>query len=246
MTMHLQLHDIKVVYGASSRTTAAAVNGLSLSLAAGEVGCLFGPSGCGKTSVLRAIAGLEPIVQGRILVGDAVIASPQLHVQPERRRIGMMFQDMALFPHLTAAENIAFGLRTLAFDHRKVRVNELLQMVGLERAGSKYPHELSGGQQQRVALARTLAPAPSLILLDEPFSSLDRDLRTRLASEVRRIIKSLGQTALLVTHDEREADVMADRIGVMHEGSLANWSSQRCSARAANQHAVELFSPLTK
>ena len=195
------------------------------------MGCLFGPSGCGKTSVLRAIAGLEPVTQGRIIVGGTVIGSPDAHVQPERRRIGMMFQDMALFPHLTAAENIAFGLRRLAFDHRTSRVKELLQMVGLERAGNKYPHELSGGQQQRVALARTLAPVPSLILLDEPFSSLDRDMRTRLASEVRRIIKSLGQTALLVTHDEREADVMADHIGMMHEGTLASWSQERCSAQ---------------
>ncbi|WP_051318636.1 ABC transporter ATP-binding protein [Chitinimonas koreensis] len=196
---------------------------LSFGLAAGEIGCLLGPSGCGKTTALRAIAGFEPIRAGRIRLGADLVASAEAQWPPQRRGIGMVFQDYALFPHLTVRGNVAFGLGKLPRAERERRVAELLDVVGLAGHADDYTHALSGGQQQRVALARALAPSPRLLLLDEPFSNLDVELRERLSHEVRDILKARGTTALLVTHDQHEAFALADRIGVMQGGRLCQW-----------------------
>lgn len=197
------------------------VEHLSFALEEGEIGCLLGASGCGKTTVLRAIAGFDAISAGTIELADRLVGSVQKQVPVQERQVGMVFQDYALFPHLTVAENVAFGLKTK--DNRAI--NELLDLVGLGHVASRYPHELSGGQQQRVALARALAPQPRLLLLDEPFSNLDVELRERLGQEVRSILKERGTTAILVTHDQREAFAMADRVGVMTDGALRQWAS---------------------
>jgi iron(III) transport system ATP-binding protein len=197
---------------------------LSFSLGRGMIGCLLGPSGCGKTTVLRCIAGFESPRAGRILLGGEPVTAPGVAVPPEQRRIGMVFQDYALFPHLRVADNIAFGLRRVPRERRDARIRELAELVGLATDLGKYPHELSGGQQQRVALARALAPRPELLLLDEPFSNLDVDLRERLSLEVREIIKASGATAVLVTHDQQEAFAMADEIGILHEGRIQQWA----------------------
>jgi len=199
------------------------VRGLSFTLKRGAIGCLLGPSGCGKTTVLRCIAGFEPVADGEILLDGRVVSAPGLTVPPEERRIGMVFQDHALFPHLTVAENIGFGLHRAPRAERGRRVAELVATVGLDGFAHKYPHELSGGQQQRVALARALAPQPNLLLLDEPFSNLDIDLRERLGLEVRDIIKRTRTTAVLVTHDQQEAFAIADEIGIMHDGRIEQW-----------------------
>ena len=200
-----------------------AVCGLSFSLERGAIGCLLGPSGCGKTTVLRCIAGFETPSAGRILLNGTVVSSAQISLPPEKRRVGMVFQEHALFPHLNAARNIAFGIsdKELAGE----RVQELATLTGITDLLQKYPHELSGGQQQRVALARALAPRPALLLLDEPFSNLDTDLRERLSQELREIIKASGATAVLVTHDQHEAFAMADEIGVVREGRIEQWDS---------------------
>ncbi len=216
----LELKAVVQRYGA--RTV---VNGVDLSLAAGRIACLLGPSGCGKTTLLRCIAGFEPIAGGEICIDGKRVSAPDHRVAPEARQIGMVFQDYALFPHLDVSRNIAFGIRALPAEPRAARVAELLQLVGLQGYGAAYPHELSGGQQQRVALARALAPRPQLVLLDEPFSSLDVDLRERIAAEVRDILKREGATALLVTHDQHEAFAMADEVGVMAEGTLRQWDT---------------------
>lgn len=201
------------------------VQKVDLSIPPGAIGCLLGHSGCGKTTLLRAIAGFEPLVEGEILLHGRSVSRPGQVVPPEKRKVGMVFQDLALFPHLSIADNIAFGLRDLDRSRRQARVKELLGLVGLERSGAVFPHQLSGGQQQRVALARAMAPRPDLLLLDEPFSSLDIDLREKLAREVRQILKEDGLTALLVTHDQFEAFAMADTIGVMHAGRLLQWDT---------------------
>ncbi len=216
----LELKNISHAYGKQ-----VVVSDLSCFLEQGTIGCLLGPSGCGKTTVLRAIAGFEALTQGEIRLGGQVVSSPAAHVPPERRRIGMVFQDYALFPHLTVADNIGFGLQKSVPAERHSRVESLLATVGLSGLGAKYPHELSGGQQQRVALARALAPKPQLLLLDEPFSNLDVDLRERLSLEVRDILKQSGITAVLVTHDQHEAFAVADEIGIMHEGRIQQWDT---------------------
>jgi iron(III) transport system ATP-binding protein len=217
---HLELHDVVQRY--ASHTV---VDGVSFCVATGGIACLLGPSGCGKTTLLRCIAGFETIAAGEIRIDSARVSDAGSRVAPERRRIGMVFQDYALFPHLTVAANIGFGLSTLAASQARARVEQLLATVGLDGLGEAYPHELSGGQQQRVALARALAPRPQLILLDEPFSNLDVDLRERLSFEVRHILKSEGMTALLVTHDQHEAFAMADEIGVMSCGRIQQWDT---------------------
>ena len=214
----LEIQDLHHAYGAH-----AVVRGLSMALQRGAIGCLLGPSGCGKTTVLRCIAGFEAAQAGRILLNGAVVSSPEVTLPPEKRRIGMVFQDHALFPHLSAGANIAFGLSKK--DSPEQRVRELTDLVGLVGLLEKYPHELSGGQQQRVALARALAPRPDLVLLDEPFSNLDTDLRERLSLELREIIKASGATAVLVTHDQYEAFAIADEIGVLHEGRVEQWDT---------------------
>ncbi len=203
----------------------AAVDAASLALQRGQIGVLIGPSGCGKTSLLRAVAGLERLAAGQVVMDGVTLsdAAQGIHRSPEERRIGMVFQDYALFPHLSVAENIAFGVRHLPRGQRQARVQQMLDLVGLSHAAKRAPHQLSGGQQQRIALARALAPQPQLLLLDEPFSSLDVDLRERLAQELRGILKAAGTTALFVTHDQLEAFALGDVIGVMNHGRLEQW-----------------------
>ncbi|MCC6379101.1 MAG: ABC transporter ATP-binding protein [Burkholderiales bacterium] len=201
------------------------VRGLSFAMEAGSIGCLLGPSGCGKTTVLRCVAGFEPVRGGSISLSGRVVSSEDANVPPEQRGIGMVFQDYALFPHLDVARNVAFGLERWTAAERESRTRAMLELVGLADAGRAWPHQLSGGQQQRVALARALAPKPGLLLLDEPFSNLDTDLRERLSLEVRAILKETGITAILVTHDQHEAFAIADEIGVMNAGALEQWAS---------------------
>lgn len=220
----LSLSNLHVAYD----TPAGPVNvvhDFSLQLDKGQVGCLLGSSGCGKSTILRAIAGFEPVVAGVLALDGKVLSSPRHHIAPEQRRIGLMFQDYALFPHMTVKENIGFGVRATSRKQREERVREMLEIVHLPGTENRYPHELSGGQQQRVALARALAPSPELLLLDEPFSNLDVNTREQLAREVREIIKSTNHTAIVVTHNQDEAFVMADKIGVMRDGQLEQWTS---------------------
>ncbi|GAB3270684.1 ABC transporter ATP-binding protein [Parahaliea aestuarii] len=216
MSSQLALEKVAVRYGSFT-----AVSGVSLSLEAGEIGCLLGPSGCGKTTLLRAIAGFEPVSEGHINLRGHTISQPGGLLPPEQRRVGMVFQDFALFPHLSVRRNIGFGLSALGAGERQARVQEMLELVALADYADAYPHELSGGQQQRVALARALAPAPEILLLDEPFSSLDSELREQLAGEVRELLKRNGVTAILVTHDQHEAFAMADRIALLRSGRVA-------------------------
>ena len=201
------------------------IDNISLHLQEGEIGCLLGSSGCGKTTVLRSIAGFETPDQGQISIRKRIVNNDRVHISPEQRNVGMVFQDFALFPHLSIRRNIAFGLGSLSKVQRQQRVDELLELVNLQDIGHKYPHELSGGQQQRVALARAMAPRPELLLLDEPFSSLDIELREQLATEVAHIIKKEGITAILVTHDQQEAFAMADKVGLLHKGHLVQWDT---------------------
>lgn len=219
-TVLLQLNDVRQAYGEQ-----VVIHDLSLALQKGDIGCLLGPSGCGKTTALRCIAGFEPVSAGEIILNGVCVSSAGVFVPPEQRRIGMVFQDYALFPHLDVAANIGFGLHRLTRAEYARRVDELLQVVQLTNVSKKYPHELSGGQQQRVALARALAPKPELLLLDEPFSNLDVSLRERLSMEVREILKDQGITAILVTHDQAEAFAIADEIGVMHQGEIQQWDT---------------------
>ncbi|MBW8465530.1 ABC transporter ATP-binding protein [Acidovorax sp.] len=218
--MFLEVSQLEVRYAGRAQ---AAVHGVTLSLKAGDIGVLIGPSGCGKTTLLRAVAGLEPVTGGEIRLTKSVVSSAQLSLPPEQRRIGMVFQDYALFPHLSVGRNVAFGIHRLPKAEQAARVAEVLQLGGLDGSEHRFPHQLSGGQHQRVALARALAPRPQLMLLDEPFSNLDVDLRERLAHEVRGILKAAGATALFVTHDQFEAFAIGDVIGVMHEGHLHQW-----------------------
>jgi len=216
----LSLADVAHAHGSK-----AVLKGVNLHLEPGEIGCLLGPSGCGKTTALRLIAGLETLQAGQIYLNGELIANARQQTPPQQRQVGLVFQDFALFPHLTVAENIGFGLRAWSRTERAARVRAMLQLTGLSAEENRTPHQLSGGQQQRVALARALAPRPRLLLLDEPFSSLDVDLRERLSIEVRDILKIEGITALLVTHDQHEAFAMADKIGVMNDGVIEQWDT---------------------
>lgn len=216
----LEVKNVSLGYGAH-----IVVQNVSMRLAQGEIGCLLGPSGCGKTTLLRAIAGFEPVRAGQIDLQGQTVAQPAHSVPPQLRDIGMVFQDHALFPHLNVAGNIGFGLHGMSKTQRAERVQDMLALVGLQGMGQRWPHELSGGQQQRVALARALAPQPSLLLMDEPFSSLDTSMRESIAREVRSILKQAKATALMVTHDQNEAFAMADNVGVMARGQLMQWGS---------------------
>ena len=220
MNKLLEVINTEVGYGG-----APVVCQVSFELEPGRIGCLLGPSGCGKTTLLRAIAGFELLQGGEIRMRGQVVSHAGWSLPPEKRRVGMVFQDFALFPHLKIGENIGFGLRHLSERERRARVQTLLGLVGLPEYENAYPHQLSGGQQQRVALARAMAPRPELLLLDEPFSSMDAELREQLAREVRDIIKEEEITALLVTHDQYEAFAMADEIGVLNAGKLMQWDS---------------------
>jgi iron(III) transport system ATP-binding protein len=216
----LNVNNVSIAYGNST-----VVHHVSLQLAQGEIGCLLGPSGCGKTTLLRSIAGFETIRSGEISLAGTIVTNQKIQLAPEKRNIGMVFQDFALFPHLSVAENIRFGIRHLSKKAQQTRVSELLTLIGLEGFESRYPHQLSGGQQQRIALARSLAPKPHLLLMDEPFSSMDIELREELAREVRAILKHENITAILVTHDQQEAFIMADTIGVIEQGTLVQWDN---------------------
>ncbi|WP_108125819.1 ABC transporter ATP-binding protein [Saccharospirillum mangrovi] len=201
------------------------IRDLSLNVARGELCALLGPSGCGKSTLLHAIGGFIQPSAGRIELDGRTIATAADAVPPEQRGIGMVFQEYALFPHLNVADNVGFGLRHLNRAERARRVADTLALVKLAGFGERFPHELSGGQQQRVALARALAPQPALLLMDEPFSNLDTELRRSLSAEVREILKIAGTTAILVTHDREEAFVMADKLGVLNGGVLQQWDA---------------------
>lgn len=214
------LDDIDVGYSGQR-----VVHAVSLELPRGQIGCLLGPSGCGKTTLLRAIAGFEGVMRGEIRINSESVSRPGFKLAPEKRSVGMVFQDFALFPHLDVAGNIAFGIRRWARGDRDRRIRELLRLIGLSGYERAYPHALSGGQQQRIALARALAPKPQLLLLDEPFSSMDVELRTDLAREVRGILRAEGTTGILVTHDQNEAFAFADCIAVLNNGRLCQWDT---------------------
>ena len=220
MSTFLEVDDVLCQYDGEP-----VLDGLSFTLRKGEIASLLGPSGCGKSTLLRAIAGFEALKRGFIKIDEQTLSSSAISVAPEKRRIGMVFQDYALFPHLSIKQNIAFGLSKDQKKNLDEHVARLLKLVDLSGFEERFPNELSGGQQQRVALARALAPEPQLILLDEPFSNLDADLRTRLGLQVREILKSLNISAILVTHDQQEAFAMADHIGLIHQGDITQWGT---------------------
>ena len=211
MNTILKIDEISLSF-ASNDADVSVLKRYSLTLQAGETVCILGPSGCGKSSLLRVIAGFETIDAGAIYLNDTLLSSATHTVAPEHRRVGFMFQDYALFPHLNVAQNIGFGLKKLSAEAREQQVQALLKLVDLEPYAKRFPHELSGGQQQRAALARALAPKPDILLLDEPFSNLDADTRERLIFELRTILKQTGVTTLMVTHSHSEAVALGDRI----------------------------------
>jgi len=212
----LELHQVSCGYSSYQ----PAICDISFSAQRGDILCLLGPSGCGKTTTLRAIAGFEKISDGEIYLNGKLVASPNRHIPAEERRVGMVFQEYALFPHLRVADNIAFGLQQWSKPARKNRTQTLLNLVGLTGLERRYPHELSGGQQQRVALARALAPQPVILLMDEPFSNLDPDMTVKMRSELCRLLRETHTTTILVTHDHDEAFAMANKVAVLHEGHL--------------------------
>lgn len=211
--VYVELQDKKILHN------------MSLQLEPGHIASILGPSGCGKTTFLRALAGFQPISHGEIIVHKKLFSKPGFTLPPEKRHIGMMFQDLALFPHLTVEENIKFGLKELSRLEQDRRCQQVLELTELHNQQKKHPHELSGGQQQRIALARAIAPQPEILLLDEPFSSLDPDLREQVATEVRKILKHENITAILVTHDQHEAFALADEVGVMVDGHIEQWDT---------------------
>lgn len=246
--MFLELQQLSVRYAGRTKP---AVSQISLGLQAGDIGVLIGPSGCGKTTLLRTVAGLEDVSEGQVSLSGRRVSDAQ-HTEPaEHRRIGMVFQDYALFPHMSIGDNIAYGLQDWPAQQRRDRTQAVLELVGLVGHAGQFAHQLSGGQQQRVALARALAPKPDLLLLDEPFSNLDVELRERLAYDLRQIIKNAQTTALLVTHDQMEAFAIGDVIGVMNEGVLHQWDdAYSIYHRPASRFVAEfighgLFAPAT-
>jgi iron(III) transport system ATP-binding protein len=218
----LQIENITQQFSANSAIT---LDDISLTLAKGEILGLLGPSGCGKTTLLRAIAGFDRPQSGTITIGGKLVSDPDIWLPPEQRNIGIVFQDYALFPHLNIAENIAFGLNQLTLAAQQQRVAEVLELVRLQGLEKRYPYELSGGQQQRIALARALAPKPQLMLLDEPLSNLDIQVRSHLREEIRDILKAAGTSAIFVTHDREEALFVADRVAVMQLGKIEQFGT---------------------
>jgi iron(III) transport system ATP-binding protein len=224
-----------------------AVREFSLEVDGGELVCLVGPSGCGKTTVLRLAAGLESLQQGRISIAGQPIAEPGRDMPPEQRSVGLVFQDIALFPHLTVEGNVAFGLNRLSAAERRERVSAMLRQVHMDEYATAWPHQLSGGQQQRVALARALAPAPRAMLLDEPFSGLDTRLRAAVRDEALHVLKASGTTVLAVTHDPEEAMFMADRIAVMNDGRLEQVGTpSEIYTCPASEFVAEFFSEVNR
>lgn len=234
--LQLELHNVTVGYD-----SAAVVEEVSLSLEKGQIGCLLGQSGCGKSTLLRSIAGFEPLWGGEIRMNGEVVSTGTSTKPPEKRRVGMVFQDLALFPHLTVAENIRFGLKDWKTRDQATRVKELLELVGLPDMEDRYPHALSGGQQQRIALARALAPKPDLLLLDEPFSGLDASMREQLVPDVRKILQEEKMSAILVTHDQHEAFVMADKVALMEKGQIVQYDTAYNIYHRPNNHYVADF-----
>jgi len=220
MSLLLEVKNIRCQY---DQTTV--VEDVSFSLKEGTLACLLGPSGCGKTTILRAIAGFHPLLSGEIYLEGELLSAPGFILKPEQRQLGMVFQDHALFPHMTVFDNVASGLQGIPPKGRKALVHSMLERVRLNGKERRYPHELSGGQQQRIALARALAPRPRLLLMDEPFSSLDVELRETLGVEVRDLLRESGITCLLVTHDQQDAFTFSDKVGVMHDGRIEQWDT---------------------
>ncbi|MGO4704266.1 ABC transporter ATP-binding protein [Microvirga sp. 2MCAF38] len=216
----LTFENIVQTYGALN-----AVNGLSLTIEPGELVCLLGHSGCGKTTLLRIAAGVEAPTSGRVLMDEREVSGPTAFLQPEHRGIGLMFQDYALFPHLTILENVLFGLKGLAAKDAEASARRALSRVGLEHYAREYPHTLSGGEQQRVALARSIAPRPGVLLMDEPFSNLDRRMRDAIRDETVAILRETRATTIVVTHDPEEAMRIADRIVLMRSGVIIQQGS---------------------
>ena len=240
MSAGLRLEGVTHAYD-----VAPVLRDLSLQAAPGELVCLVGPSGCGKTTALRLVAGLERLHQGSIDIDGRRVADSQTHVPPERRSVGLVFQDFALFPHLRVIENVGFGLGALSAGERAARSRAMLAQVGMEEFAEAYPHMLSGGQQQRVALARALAPQPKIMLLDEPFSGLDTRLRQRVRDDALHVLKQSGTTTLLVTHDPEEAMFMADRIAMIDRGRLVQLGTpSEIYGQPANRFVAEFFSDL--
>lgn len=217
------------------------IEDISFDLAEGELACLLGPSGCGKTTILRTISGFQPLTNGCITLDGNTLSGKQINVLPEQRNVGMVFQEHALFPHLTLAKNISFGLHRLSKSERDKKTATMLDLIGMSGYGERYPHELSGGQAQRIALARAIAPQPKLLLLDEPFSNLDTELRESLGYEIRNLLKELGVTAIMVTHDQHDAFALGDKVGVMSKGQLLQWDNSFNLYHAPNSRFVANF-----
>lgn len=228
-------------------STTHALRGVSLDIAPGEVVCLLGPSGCGKTTLLRVAAGIEKPSRGRVLFNDLEVAGEERFVPPERRNVGLMFQDFALFPHLTILENVSFGLWSLPGEEARKVAFAALERVGLSRYASGYPHALSGGEQQRVALARAIAPRPGVLLMDEPFSGLDVQLRQSMQDETSRLLRETRATSIIVTHDPEEAMRLADRIAVLRHGRIVQeGKAEDLYARPADLFVARLFSDINE
>lgn len=220
ITALLEVDNICVSYAQKQ-----VVHNVSLQLQPGEIGCLLGPSGCGKSTLLRAIAGFESVNKGTITLNDKCISKSQMTIAPEQRNVGMVFQDVSLFPHLSIQDNIRFGIKHLSKEKQLARVQQLLKLVGLDDCAQRFPHQLSGGQQQRIAIARALAPKPKLILLDEPFSGLDAKLKESLVPQIRSVLKQEQVSAIMVSHDQNEAFAIADKIAIMDNGEIHQWDS---------------------
>jgi iron(III) transport system ATP-binding protein len=233
----LELHNVSRSFGAT-----VALNDVSLTIASGEIICLVGQSGCGKSTLLRMIAGVDVIDGGRILLNGEEVSGPSRFVEPEDRKIGFVFQDYALFPHLTVEQNILFGLKRRPKQQAAARTEDVIGHIGIAHLKGRYPHMLSGGEQQRVALARALAPQPDILLMDEPFSNLDRGLREKVRDETLSLLRGLGTTVIMVTHDPEEALSAGDRVVLMKAGRIVQaGSGYDLHDRPLSAYAAEFF-----